>query len=454
MDIHEIRLSSLSASYKFGTDIVKHIGIMINQIDMGYIRQAFAMMREEKLFSSIYILGTALAIAFTMVMAVVYYAKLANIAPEVNRSRTVYVRGMSKRSVQDTLRWIPTNYSGDEVKKWLYPLKSAEVVSATYNVSRYTSDRQYLKCDNHKLVPVVTRMVDANFFKVYQYRFVYGRPFTQEDCEDNLEKPTASAIISRDIAEKAFGKDVNPIGKTLNYGFIIRIVGVIEPTSSIMEESFGQLFIAYNEDAEQAVVVLKEGCTVKDLEKELEEIAHKRSVSDKEYDYSLQNAVLPHAQIKMSDKNELFSWRRIFGSLFPKVFVLLLVPALNLSGLVAARMRRRLAEMGVRKAFGATRRTLLSQVISENLVLTLFGGIVGLVITWLLLHVFRSWLFSAFGHTAFTLPEPTLAGEMLFSPLIFVIALVVCMVLNLMAAFIPAWLSLRNPIVESMNERK
>ena len=52
--------------------------------------------------------------------------------------------------------------------------------------------------------------------------------------------------------------------------------------------------------------------------------------------------------------------------------------------------------------------------------------------------------------TAFTLPEPTVAGEMLFSPLIFVIALAVCMVLNLMAAFIPAWLSLRNPIVESI----
>jgi len=32
------------------------------------------MMREEKLFSGIYIVGTALAIAFTMVMAVVYYA--------------------------------------------------------------------------------------------------------------------------------------------------------------------------------------------------------------------------------------------------------------------------------------------------------------------------------------------------------------------------------------------
>ena len=415
------------------------------------------MMREERLFSGIYIVGTALAIAFTMVMAVVYYAKLADIAPEVNRSRTVYVKGMAKRAVNDTLRWQPTSYTATQVKEWLYTLKSAEVVSATINASRYTSDRQYLKCDNHKLVPVVTRMVDANFFKVYQFNFVYGRPFTQEEClnENNyIENATMPAVISRDIAEQAFGKDVDPVGKTLNYGFLIRIVGVIEPTSSIMEESFGQLFLALDQEAEQVIVVLKEGCTVQDLEKELAEIARKRSVSDKEYDYSIIGTLLPHAQMKMSGDGVAHSWSSIFKSLFPKVFVLLLVPALNLSGLVAARMRRRVAEMGVRKAFGAKRRTLLTQVITENLVLTLCGGFVGLIITWLLLYVFRSWLFFAVGNTAFTLPEPTVDGEMLFSPLIFVIGLVVCIVLNLMAALIPAWLSLRNPIVESMNEKK
>ena len=375
----------------------------------------------------------------------------------MNRSRTVYVKGMAKRAVNDTLRWEPTSYTATQVKEWLYTLKSAEVVSATVNASRYTSDRQYLKCDNHKLVPVVTRMVDANFFKVYQFRFVYGRPFTQEECLNEnyyIENAAVPAVISRDIAEQAFGKDVDPVGKTLNYGFLIRIVGVIEPTSSIMEESFGQLFLALDQEAERVIVVLKEGCTVKDLEKELAEIARKRSVSDKEYDYSIISTLLPHAQMKMSEDGVALPWSSVFKSLFPKVFVLLLVPALNLSGLVAARMRRRVAEMGVRKAFGAKRRTLLTQVIAENLVLTLCGGFVGLVITWLLLYVFRSWLFFAVGNTAFTLPEPTVDGEMLFSPLIFVIGLAVCIVLNLMAALIPAWLSLRNPIVESMNEKK
>ena len=105
---------------------------------------------------------------------------------------------------------------------------------------------------------MVARRVDANFFKVYQFRFVYGRPFTQEEClnENNyIENATMPAVISRDIAEQAFGKGVDPVGKTLNYGYLIRIVGVIEPTSSIMEESFGQLFLALDQKAEQVIEV-------------------------------------------------------------------------------------------------------------------------------------------------------------------------------------------------------
>ena len=70
--------------------------IIVN--DMRYFRQALALIREERLFSGIYIVGTALAIAFTMVMAVVYYIKLAPIYPEANRARTVYFEGTAHRS--------------------------------------------------------------------------------------------------------------------------------------------------------------------------------------------------------------------------------------------------------------------------------------------------------------------------------------------------------------------
>lgn len=61
-----------------------------------------------------------------------------------------------------------------------------------------------------------------------------------------------------------------------------------------------------------------------------------------------------------------FSSWKVAGHLILMLLVLLIVPSLNLSGLIASRMESRLSEMGVRKAFGASRSILLSQVMWEN----------------------------------------------------------------------------------------
>ena len=56
-----------------------------------------------------------------------------------------------------------------------------------------------------------------------------------------------------------------------------------------------------------------------------------------------------------------------------------LLPAVNLVNLNMSRIMERASEIGVRKAFGASSRTLVGQFIVENLVLTLLGGAAGFV---------------------------------------------------------------------------
>ena len=53
-----------------------------------YLKQAWELLKQNKLFSMLYIVGTGLAIAMTMIMAVVYYAKIAPVYPEANRMNT------------------------------------------------------------------------------------------------------------------------------------------------------------------------------------------------------------------------------------------------------------------------------------------------------------------------------------------------------------------------------
>jgi len=136
------------------------------------------------------------------------------------------------------------------------------------------------------------------------------------------------------------------------------------------------------------------------------------------------------------------------------LFVLLFVPALNLCGIVAGRMERRSAEMAVRKTFGARRSTLLSQVVTENLVLTTIGGIIGLVLSWTAIYGLRTQILGMFFDNSTLSTAPIVEGEMLFAPTLFMGAFAAILLLNMLAAVVPAWWSLRKPIVESMMEKR
>ena len=66
-------------------------------------------------------------------------------------------------------------------------------------------------------------------------------------------------------------------------------------------------------------------------------------------------------------------------------------------------------------------------------------------------------MFRVFDRYAWLVPEGTdvyVSGEMLFAPSVFLITLVFCLVLNTLSALLPAWLSLRNPIVHSLYEKR
>lgn len=107
-------------------------------------------------------------------------------------------------------------------------------------------------------------------------------------------------------------------------------------------------------------------------------------------------------------------------------------------------MRKRVAELGVRRAFGATKRDIVSQVLLENLVLTLAGGLLGLVLSFFSLWLLRDWLLTT------SLGEAGLSAGM-FNGYVFLAAFLFCLVMNLMSAGIPAWRVSRVNITDSIN---
>ncbi len=127
------------------------------------------------------------------------------------------------------------------------------------------------------------------------------------------------------------------------------------------------------------------------------------------------------------------------------LLILLLIPAINLSGLSLSRMKKRTEEIGIRKAFGAKRYTILIQVLFENLITSLIGGVIGLILSYVVVFRMRDWLLDI--PSGSTIPVNTL-----ISIPVLLAVFAVCLVINLLSAGIPAYRASRMKIINSLNQ--
>ena len=123
--------------------------------------------------------------------------------------------------------------------------------------------------------------------------------------------------------------------------------------------------------------------------------------------------------------------------------------------MISSRMDERRAEMGIRLAFGATKGTIIKQVLWENLLLTCIGGAFGLLLTYILVSASTEWIFTLFdsrGSVNF-LFDTSLNVDMLFNPYIFMATFIICLIINIVSAILPARWSLSDTIVEQLNTK-
>jgi putative ABC transport system permease protein len=439
-----------------------------------YVRQAFALIKEDKQFSFIYIAGTAVAIASAMVVALVLHIRMGNIYPEVNRDRTIYVGSNFTRSDGEYIGY--SGYSPQAVEEMFSKLECAEVVSAVIG-PEYVFHFTVCKEIGQQEVSVSPKFTDPNFFRLYEFKFVEGKSYN----EKNLKNADRCVVITDALARKLYGTTQGVVGQSMQLNYLpYRVVGVVKEVSPLLKDSSADIYMPYTVKDQWARlqddrvgyvgslevrVLLKKGYTREMLMDELEPYKAKylsmlKSTTGEDWNWYIQ--VRPHWRKVLNyfgeEVNDASMTDLLANLSIPALFMLLLLllPAINLSGMVSNQMEARVAEMGIRKAFGAKKRVLLNEVIQENLVLTLCGGIVGYLLSWLFIAaVHNSAVFLLlFDREEDPVENVSLQLDMFFTPTLFLIAFVCCAVLNLMAALIPAWTSLKKPIVESLNQKK
>lgn len=435
-----------------------------------YLRQAWTLMKQNKLFSALYIIGTGLAIGTTMIMAMVYYVKIAPAYPEVNRMHTYYLTSAKCKMGENFESTINSSLSYNAVHEWFYPLKNVEAVSARLN--SFESMNSYIQpADGSGDFKVSLTLTDPAFFRIYAFHFLEGKSFTNADLESGI----CAAVITDDVARRLFGTTEGVVGRSFSLDYVdYRVCGVVRQASYLMSKSYSQVYIPYSTSSNYRAAttpeapyigrynltfLVKDGEQADALRAEIQDIVRRENlVHAKEWKMELWDQPTFHMVSVFHEYEDVkFDVWATVRQFLLVLLVLLLVPALNLSGMIASRMEVRLPEMGVRKSFGAGRGTLLSQVMWENLLLTLLGGALGMVLAWLVLGMGREWVFGIFDREQGSVPAGAVAyvpGESLFAPLVFLAAFVLCVLLNMLSALIPAWHSLRNPIINSLNEKR
>ena len=425
------------------------------------IKQAIAQLRQAPLISTINVVGTALAIFLIMLVVMMQQVKVAPFSPESNRDRFLHVRFASignkywGEGDNNTSNGPMSERSAKELYRSLKTPEAVTIYGAFTQSMPVSIKGQAATCfDLHQ--------TDDVFWHVFDFRFIDGKPYDAATFDAGIPV----AVLGETVARTLFGTTEGIVGKEflLNHA-PYKVCGVVKDVSTLAETAYGQLWVPYTaggmhtntwNDGHMGMM----SCTIlarsrddfplirEEADRRLEE--YNQIIGENGWGFISRNR--PYDQEKQAIayaanwEPDLPAHRRERLIIF---LVLLIVPAINISSMTQSRLRQRVSEIGVRRAFGSTRAELMTQIIAENFIITLIAGTLGLLLSVVFAYVGNHLLFAQ--PFSSTLNPPEVDVTMLLQLDTFLWAFAFCFVLNLLSSGFPAWRASRLGIVNALS---
>jgi putative ABC transport system permease protein len=221
--------------------------------------------------------------------------------------------------------------------------------------------------------------VTTNFLSMLGARTVLGRNFTTAEGAGKARYPVA--VLTNGFWKRRFGSDTRVIGQVFSMNNEpYTVIGVLAPdfwqplpSDLYVPWPIAQLRAKSRADHDFGVIArLKPGIHIAQAQAELSAIARR---------IDAQTPRLAGWDVTVVGmKQALFAYiRPATLLLFGAVGLLMLLACVNVGGLWLARVTSRRKELSIRAALGARRSRLVSQILSESLLLSLVGGALGVV---------------------------------------------------------------------------
>ena len=334
------------------------------------LRFSFRQLRKNPMFTFIAALTLALGIGTNTAIFSVVYATLLAPLPYRNPDQLVMVWSKvnghnNSVSAGDYLDWKSQNSVFQGLIAWS---------STTFSLSALG-----------ELQAMQARITSPNFFSMQGIPVFLGREFLPEEGTPGKDHVV---IITHRLWRERFGGDPHIIGQQLRLnGESHTVVGVLAAGMPDRFESHLFVPLAFkseqiNRDSHWLAVMgrLKPNVTLQQAQADMDTVANRIAsvypASNRGWGTSIQQL-----QNAFTGRNTIKNLWLLMGA----VSFVLFIACVNVANLLLARSIARQKEVAIRSALGARRRRILSQFLTESLVLALIGGILGISLAWALL---------------------------------------------------------------------
>src|SRR5438477_8064088 len=284
--------------------------------------------------------------------------------------------------------------------------------------------------------------ITEDLFKIIGVSPIMGRDFTADDNKPGAEKV---AILGHEIWKRDFNGDPNIVGQSVRInGKPATIVGVMPPNFKFpfSEELWtplynefpptprGELQIGANNRAPAVMGRLKPGVTLDQANAEMIAIARHLAEDNPKTNQNFTSASV-QPLLKAFTGVQL---RQIVWAMLAAVILVLLIACVKVMNMQFGRAALRAKELAIRGALGATRWRLVRQMLTESLVVAVFGGVAGVLLAYWGVDM----LVRAFSASPFPLPywmQFTIDGRVL------TFTLGIILVATVVSGWVPAFLS-------------